>query len=58
MAHKINADECIACGACESECPEGAISENGGVYVIDASICKDCGDCVAVCPVECIAPAE
>jgi ferredoxin len=57
MAHVINADECIACGACEPECPEGAISEADGVYVIDASICKDCADCVAVCPVECISEA-
>ena len=57
MAHKINAEECIACGACEAECPEGAISEKDGVYWIDPEICQDCGDCVAVCPVECIAPA-
>ena len=58
MTHVINADECIACGACEPECPEGAISESEGVYVIDASLCKDCGDCVAVCPVECISQVE
>jgi NAD-dependent dihydropyrimidine dehydrogenase PreA subunit len=54
MAHFINPDECIACGACEPECPEGAISEADGVYVIDASKCDDDGACVEVCPVECI----
>ena len=27
MAHKIT-DECINCGACESECPVNAISES------------------------------
>jgi ferredoxin len=59
MTHQINKDECIACGACESECPEGAIAEapEGGYYVIDESKCKDCGDCAAVCPVECISKA-
>jgi NAD-dependent dihydropyrimidine dehydrogenase PreA subunit len=58
MTHRINADECIACGACEAECPEGAIAESadGAFYVIDEVKCQDCGDCVAVCPVECIAP--
>jgi len=51
MAYTINMDECIACGACESECPEGAISESNGVYTIDAAKCSDCGSCADVCPV-------
>ena len=51
MAYQIDANECIACGACEPECAEGAISENGGVYVIDAAKCQDCGNCADVCPV-------
>ena len=50
MAYKIDVDECIQCGACESECPEGAISETDGVYSIDASKCQDCGACADVCP--------
>ena len=54
MAHIIDKDECIACGACEAECPEGAITEDDGYYVIDAELCADCGDCVEVCPVDCI----
>ena len=37
MAYVITKDECIQCGACESECPEGAISMDGEFYVIDAS---------------------
>ena len=57
MTHIIDQDECIACGACEPECPEGAITEGDGYYVIDADLCADCGDCVEVCPVDCIAPA-
>jgi ferredoxin len=51
MTYRIDPDECIACGACEPECPEEAISEGDGVYVIDESLCKDCGACEEVCPV-------
>jgi ferredoxin len=50
MAYTINMDECIACGACEAECPEGAISETDGVYMIDPALCTDCGSCADVCP--------
>ena len=53
MAHSIN-EECINCGACESECPDGAISEGDDIYVIDPDKCTDCGSCVEVCPVEAI----
>jgi ferredoxin len=49
MSYKIS-DECIACGACQSECPVEAISE-GDVYTIDAGRCIDCGACAGVCPV-------
>lgn len=57
MAHKINTDECINCGACESECPEGSISEIAGNMVIDAAKCTDCASCVDVCPSDAIHPA-
>ena len=50
MAHVISTDDCIACGACEAECPDGAISEVDGMYVVDAAKCQDCGSCVDVCP--------
>jgi ferredoxin len=56
MAHVIS-DECISCGACESECPEDAISQGDDIFVIDAALCTDCGSCVEVCPVEAIAKA-
>ena len=49
MAYKIT-DECIACGACEAECPVNAISE-GDIYKIDPAICSECGSCANVCPV-------
>ena len=50
MAYKIT-DACIACGACESECPVEAISEKDGKMVIDADKCVECGACAGVCPV-------
>lgn len=49
-------EECIMCGACESECPVGAISEGDDKYNIDADECIDCGACAEVCPVEAISP--
>ena len=55
MAYVIN-DECISCGACESECPTSAISEGDGKYVIDADTCIDCGACADVCPTDAISP--
>ncbi len=55
MAYKIT-DECIACGACEPECPNTAISE-GDIYVVDPNLCTECvgffdeSQCASVCPV-------
>lgn len=56
MAYKIS-DACVNCGACEGECPVGAISEADGKRVIDASVCVSCASCAAaaVCPTGAIA---
>ncbi len=54
MAYEISND-CIACGACQPECPVSCISE-GDIYVIDADACISCGACASVCPVD--APHE
>jgi ferredoxin len=62
MALKIT-DDCIACGACEPECPTNSISEGSPIYIIDAATCVECEgyydapQCIAVCPVECIVKA-
>ena len=57
MAYKIT-DDCISCGACESECNNDAISEGEEVYIIDPDKCTECvgwfdsPKCVEVCPVD------
>ncbi|MBC8590237.1 DUF362 domain-containing protein [Wansuia hejianensis] len=54
MAYHI-IDECIACGACQAECPTDAISA-GDIYVIDPDTCIDCGACADVCPTDACQP--
>ncbi|MBT4510662.1 MAG: 4Fe-4S binding protein [Chloroflexi bacterium] len=62
MAMKIT-DECIACGACESECPVNAISEGDTQFDIDPNKCVECEgyfdsqQCVDVCPVDAVEKA-
>jgi ferredoxin len=49
-------DECIACGACQAECPEKAITEGDERSTINAAVCSDCGTCAEVCPVGACVP--
>lgn len=48
---KVDKDLCSGCGACESECPKGAISV-GDIAVVNEDLCDGCGKCVEVCPLE------
>ena len=42
MAYKIIPELCNGCGACESECPNRAISHVEKLYTINADKCKEC----------------
>ena len=57
MAYKIS-DDCVSCGTCVGECPQGAIHEGDVHYVIDPDACIDCGTCADACPMGAIHPAE
>ena len=51
----VDKNKCIACGACVSSCPVGAIKFGpDGKAEIDKSLCIGCGTCQAICPVEAI----
>jgi len=52
----IITDECIACGACESECPVDCIKPGDPIYTIVKEDCIDCEACAGVCPVDACKP--
>ncbi|MCL2673932.1 MAG: 4Fe-4S binding protein [Defluviitaleaceae bacterium] len=56
MAYKITND-CVSCGACESECPVSCISAGSPIYVIAEGDCISCGACVGACPTGAIVEA-
>ena len=43
-------DACVGCGACEAQCPFGAIEMKDG-KAQNTAACTACGACVDVCPV-------
>lgn len=46
-------DKCVACGACLTACPRGAIAMGTDVKVhTDRTLCTGCGACVPICPAD------
>lgn len=54
MAVKVNAEECVGCGACVASCPFGALVMDADRATITEA-CTACGACVEICPVGAIA---
>lgn len=46
----IDSNKCTGCGACADVCPQGAISLQNDVAVIDQALCSKCGNCALTCP--------
>ena len=63
MAMTIDPDNCTTCGACEDDCPNGAVSLKKIVYVINAALCNECEGfadeprCLMGCPADAVVPA-
>ena len=56
-------EDCVNCGACETECPNEAIVQGDAFYEIVAEKCTECvgaydaPQCIATCPIDgCIVP--
>ena len=58
MAHKIQAERCVGCGACAWVCLFGApaLEDDKPVYRINEKKCVSCGHCEEICPNNAIAP--
>lgn len=54
----VDTTRCVACGACENACSNGAAKVYSFYAKIDAEICVGCGECLGVCPIFCIGMKE
>ena len=48
---QVNIKRCVACGACQQECPREAIIIVQGCYAqVNKELCVGCGKCANICP--------
>ena len=53
MAYRINPEECIGCGSCETLCPQKCIfKKEDQKFAINEEKCIECGSCRNICPVD------
>ncbi len=57
MIAVIDAEKCVGCGVCASECPYQAVEmredEHGALKAfVEAAACKGCGVCAGACPTQ------
>ena len=51
-------DTCINCGKCEPDCPNAAITQGDGIYLVNPDLCTECvghadePTCAQLCPVD------
>lgn len=56
---QVNAGQCVACGACETVCPRGAVAVwRGCMARVSETVCIGCGKCAKICPAGCIEVLE
>lgn len=53
---EIDIQKCISCGACQINCPPGAIKvdRNAKTWTINRMDCIQCGACTYKCPTKCL----
>ncbi len=54
----VDRDKCTGCGSCSNVCPQGAISIEDNLAVINEGLCVGCGACASVCPTGAIRELE
>lgn len=47
---RYEVEVCDQCGECAGVCPEEAIVQRDGAWVVDPGRCSGCGVCVEICP--------